>query len=104
MASKEETRMCRMIVGQAMEITAQGIYHVWAEYHGHVDALEVRACHAKTGEQVTGWGCNDRNVYLGDFYSKSLFGLRSKESMDQLAKLSVDLKTLVSVDEDGVPV
>lgn len=100
MASKEEIRLTRMIMGLAMEITAQGVHKVQCEYYGHLDQLSVWL-----DGDIDGWGCNDHTVYLGDFYLKP-WSMRDgkSESANQLVKLSAELKKFLLVDEDGVSI
>lgn len=98
MATKSEIRLCLMILGQAMEITAQGKLWVHVDYASHVDMFEVYINKVDGSGYLEGWGSCERSIYLGDFYR------RGREAEKQLTRLSVDLKALLEVDEDGVPI
>lgn len=85
----------------AMQISMQGKYHVFANYSGHVDAFNVFAYEA-AGEYsgndpkspMAGWSCIDpgRNLYLDTCTDEQMSGLMA------------DVRALLDVDADGVPV
>lgn len=109
MASPREIELVGEIQRLAVRVNMQRKFCVWSEFHGHVDAFEVRISppwesHIK---DLDGWGCGDRNVYLSTDYK---LGYREKmkdviaDKIEQLEKLKADLMKFLDVDADGVPV
>ena len=72
MAAQHELELCQEILGLAIRINMQPTYSVWAEFHGHVDTLEVRVSKKwKEGEpDIEGWSCfgDDNTVTLSTNY------------------------------------
>lgn len=108
MATYKEIELVGEIQQIAIRVNMQRKYNVWSEFHGHVDAFEVRISPPWTLgiESVDGWGCNDRNVYLSTGH-KPGYGEKMKDviadKVDQLEKLKTDLLAFLDVDADGVP-
>lgn len=108
MATSKEIELVGEIQRIAIRVNMQRKYNVWSEFHGHVDAFEVRISPpwAANIKDVEGWGCGDRNVYLSTDY-KPGYGEKMKDviadKVGQLEKLKADLLAFLEVDGDGVP-
>lgn len=109
MASPKEIELVGEIQRIAIRVNMQRKYSVWSEFHGHVDAFEVRITPPWSAnvKEIDGWGCSDRNVYLSTDY-KLGYGEKIKNviagKVAQLEKLKADLLEFLDVDADGVPV
>lgn len=109
MASPKEIELVSEIQRLAIRVNMQRKYNVWSEFHGHVDAFEVRITPPWSADvkEVDGWGCSDRNVYLSTGYELG-YGEKMKDviadKVKQLEKLKADLLVFLDVDADGVPV
>ena len=109
MASTKEIELVGEIQRIAIRVNMQRKYNVWSEFHGHVDAFEVRITPPWSADvkYVEGWGCSDRNVYLSTGYELG-YGEKMKDviadKVKQLEKLKADLLAFLDVDADGVPV
>ena len=109
MASAKEIDLIGEIQRLAIRVNMQRKFSVWSEFHGHVDAFEVRISPPWSADipDLDGWGCGDRNVYLSTDYKP---GYRENmknviaDKVDQLEKLKADLLKFLDVDADGVPV
>lgn len=66
MATKKEIELCQDILGLAIQVTAQGKYNAWAEYHGHVNSFEVRITppYQKGIDYIEDWAGFDKHCYL----------------------------------------
>lgn len=86
MATQKEIKLCKEITALAIRINAQSSYSVWAEFHGHVNGFEVRITEKwKSGSNdIEGWGCSDRCVYLSSDREPSFF-----ESIEEIAASKV---------------
>lgn len=109
MASAREIELVGEIQRLAIRVNMQRKFSVWSEFHGHVDAFEVRVSlpwklHVS---ELDGWNCGDRNIYLSTGY-KTSHGEKMKDviadKIEQLEKLKFDLAKFLDVDADGVPV
>lgn len=96
MATKEEMRLARQVLQLGMTITAQGKINMHVDYAAHVDVLSVW-----DDNGLAGWGCNDNQVYLGDFHDR--FGKPTTEGIKQLEALIQKMDQLIDRDDDGVP-
>lgn len=109
MASGKEIELVAEIQRIAIRVNMQRKYSVWSEFHGHVDAFEVRISPPWTVDvkDLDGWGCSDRNVYLSTDYELG-YGEKMKDviadKIQQLENLKADLLAFLDVDADGVPV
>jgi hypothetical protein len=82
MATQKEIKLCQEITALAIRINAQSSFSVWAEFSGHVNGFEVRVTEKwKSGvNDIEGWGCSDRTVYLSSDREPSFF-----ESIEDIA-------------------
>jgi len=109
MASGKEIELVAEIQRIAIRVNMQRKYNVWSEFHGHVDAFEVRITPPWTADVkgIDGWGCSDRNVYLSTGYELG-YGEKMTDviadKVGQLEELKADLLAFLEVDADGVPV
>lgn len=109
MATAKEIELVGEIQRIAVRVNMQRKFCVWSEFHGHIDAFEVRVSPPWMAQQkdLDGWGCGDRNVYLSTDYKVS-YGEKIKDviadKVAQLEKLKADLLKFLDVDADGVPV
>lgn len=108
MATSKEIELVGEIQRIAIRVNMQRKYNVWSEFHGHVDAFEVRISPPWTEDSkiLDGWNCGDRNVYLSTDYRLG-YGEKMKDviadKVAQLEKLKADLLAFLQVDADGVP-
>lgn len=100
MATQERIRAALEITRIAMQVSIQGKYHVFANYSGHIDSLNIYAYEAKgdysgpaNKEPMKGWSCIDkgRTIYLDTC---------SDEAINAMAD---DVLSLLDVDQDGIP-
>jgi hypothetical protein len=96
MATQKEIKLCQEITGLSIRINMQSSYSVWAEFHGHVNGFEVRITEKwDSGKNdIEGWGCSDRTVYLSSGYEPSFFESREDVAARKIAELEALKKDL----------
>jgi len=99
MATTEEMSLCRKVLQLGMIITAQGKHKIHVDYAGHVDVLSVWS-----DDPLDGWSACQHDCYLGDFYQQTWHGKNNREGAKKLEALINDMESLISRDEDGIPV
>lgn len=106
MATIDQITLCKRALELAVAITAQGKAFVVAQYSGPNDLFDVYAftdsvkgqVDASKIESVPGWESCAHTIWLGDAPCSGL------DPIAQLERLIDDMKKLLDVDADGVPV
>lgn len=100
MATQERIRAALEITRIAMQVSIQGKYHVFANYSGHIDGLNVYAYESagdysgpNAKDPMIGWSCIDigRNIYLDTCTDEDINAMHA------------DVLSLLDVDQDGIP-
>ena len=105
MATQRQIELICDITKAAAQVSIQDTYHVFANYSGHIDGLCVFAYQADgvyddSKSMMPGWSTSDRWICLQGQADES-----DKASCDtRLEAILADVRGLLDVDADGVPV
>lgn len=98
MATTQQLDLIGSIARLSAQISAQGKYHVFFRYSGHVDVVDVQV-----NTSDSSYGEESGQKSLKGFGSQEHWLLMRHEN-GQLAELYQKLGGLLDVDADGVPV
>jgi hypothetical protein len=105
MATQKQIELICDITRAAAQVSIQGTYHAFATYSGHIDGLCVYAYQADgeyddSKNMMPGWSTADRWISLQGQEDES-----DKAACDlRLETILADVRGLLDVDADGVPV